>query len=569
MRLVILFLLVVGIMNSGVEVQAHPDAGQLDQMAAQFAPTRLTVDISHLDAGDRRALLKLIQASRFIDDIFLEQMWSGNLALYSKLRKDATPLGQARLHLFWICKGPWYALDDHQAFLPGVPAHKPPGANFYPENMTKPEFEKWLQTLSKSAAEEATSFFTVIRRHPNTQQLEVVPYHREYASFLQHAAALLESAAADTANATLQRFLRERAAAFLNDDYFQSDLAWMDLDSPIDITIGPYETYNDELFGYKASFEAYVCLRDDAETEKVQHFSQRLQEVENNLPIDPQYRNPKLGATTPIRVVNEIFSAGDGNHGVQTAAYNLPNDARVIAQKGSKKVMLKNVQRAKFDSTLIPISTVVLPPPTRADVNFDSFFTHILAHELSHGIGPHEIRVNGRATSVRLELKEVYSAIEEAKADVTGLFMLQYFFDQGILPGGDKAEHQLYTTYLASAFRTLRFGITEAHGRGMAVQFNYFLDHGAFVARPDGTFEVDFKQIKPAVRNLTHLLMTMEAEGNYGAAQRLLDRNAVIRPVVSRALERLHSIPVDIQPIFVTADEFSPSQRSLGTLRAR
>jgi hypothetical protein len=562
MRLVILSLLSIGIMNSTTQAQTYPDTAELKQMAARFAPTRLTVDVSHLGAGDRRALVKVIQASRLIDDIFLEQMWKGNLGLYAKLQKEATRLGQARLHLFWICKGPWYALDDHRAFLPDVPAHKLPGANFYPENMTKPEFEKWLQTLPKATADQATSFFTVIRRNPKTQQLEVVPYHREYANFLQRAAALLESAAADTANTTLQRFLRERAAAFRNDDYFQSDIAWMDLDSPIDITIGPYETYNDELFGYKASFEAYVCLRDDAETGKVQHFSQLLQDVENNLPIDPRFRNPKLGATTPIRVVNEIFSAGDGNHGVQTAAYNLPNDARVIAQKGSKKVMLKNVQHAKFDSTLIPISTVVLPPGARADVRFDSFFTHILAHELSHGIGPHEIRVNGRATSVRLELKEVYSAIEEAKADVTGLFMLQYFFDHGVLPGGERAEHQLYTTYLASAFRTLRFGITEAHGRGMAVQFNYFLDHGAFVARPDGTFEVDFTKIKPAVRDLTHLLMTMEAEGNYGAAQKLLDRNAVIRPVVNRALERLDSIPVDIQPVFVTADELSPPQQN-------
>ncbi|HZQ50797.1 MAG TPA: hypothetical protein VFB14_01295 [Bryobacteraceae bacterium] len=562
MRLVILSLLALGIMDSAMQAQSYPSTTELKQMAAQFAPTRLAADVSRLDAGDRRALVKLIVASRLIDDIFLEQMWSGNLALYSQLKKDASPLGQARLHLFWICKGPWYALGDHRAFLPGVPAHKLPGANFYPANMTKPGFEKWLQTLPKTTADQATGFFTVIRRNPKMQQLEVVPYHTEYASFLQRAAALLESAATDTANTTLRRFLRERAAAFVNDDYFRSDVAWMDLDSPIEITIGPYETYNDELFGYKASFESYVCLRDDAETEKVQHFSQLLQQVENNLPIDPRYRNPKLGATTPIRVVNEIFSAGDGNHGVQTAAFNLPNDERVIAQKGSKKVMLKNVQHAKFDSTLIPISTVVLPAAARADVDFDSFFTHILAHELSHGIGPHEIGVNGRATSVRLQLKEVYSAIEEAKADVTGLFMLQYFFDHGVLPGGEPAEHRLYTTYLASAFRTLRFGITEAHGRGMALQFNYFLDQGAFLARPDGTFAVDFTKVKAAVRNLTHLLMTIEAEGNYGAAQKLLDQNAVIRPVVSRTLERLHTIPVDIEPLFVTAEELSPSQRN-------
>ena len=253
----------------------------------------------------------------------------------------------------------------------------------------------------------------------------------------------------------------------------------MDLDAPLDITIGPYETYNDELFGYKAGFEAYITIRDDAETAKLKTFAGHLQEVENNLPIDARYRNPKLGASAPIRVVNEVLAAGDGAHGVRTAAFNLPNDERVIQQKGSKRVMLKNIQEAKFASALVPIAARVLTPGAKEDLSFDYFFTHILAHELSHGIGPHQIQVAGRATTPRQELKELYSAIEEAKADVTGLFMLQYLFDHKLMDGpGD--ERQLYTTYLASAFRSLRFGVTEAHGKGMAMQFNYFLDKGAF-----------------------------------------------------------------------------------------
>ena len=267
--------------------------------------------------------------------------------------------------------------------------------------------------------------------------MKAVPYSEEYKTDLAKAARLLEEAAGLTTNATLEEIpAGSRSAAFLSNDYYESDLAWMDLDAPIDITIGPYETYNDEMFGYKAAFEAYVNLRDDVETAKLNFFGGHLQEIENNLPIDPKYRNPKLGGQAPIRVVNEVLSAGDGDHGVQTAAYNLPNDERVVTQKGSKRVMLKNVQEAKFHSTLEPISKRVLTPSSQADLSFDSFFTHILAHELSHGIGPHQITVNGRATTPRQELKELYSAIEEAKADVTGLFMLQYLYDHKLIAGG-------------------------------------------------------------------------------------------------------------------------------------
>jgi hypothetical protein len=276
-------------------------------------------------------------------------------------------------------------------------------------------------------------------------------------------------------------------------------------------------------------------------------FSDHLQEVENNLPIDPKYRNPKLGASAPIRVVNEVYAAGDGAHGVRTAAFNLPNDERVINEKGSKRVMLKNVQEAKFEVNLTPIAARVLSGKAKEDLSFDYFFTHILAHELSHGIGPHQIQLNGRATTPRQEMKELYSAIEEAKADVTGLFMLQYMFDHG-LAHPPAAEHQLYTTFLASAFRSLRFGLSEAHGKGMALQFNYLTDKGAFVARPDGTFAVDFTKVKGAVRDLTHDLMTVEAQGDYAGAKKMLDTLGVIRPAMQHALDRLKDIPVDIDP---------------------
>src|SRR5580658_7230087 len=415
---------------------AITDLAQLEKMIARFKPIELRVDVSKpspgLSTGDRQALAKLIDAARVLNDIFLTQMWSGNQALYAKLRRDITPLGKARFDYFWLNKSPWSDIDDHAAFLPDVPPKKLPGANFYPEDMSRDEFEAWVKTLSPHEREQAEGFFTVIHRD-QSRKLHAVPYSKEYRADLEKSAKLLEQAAGLTDNATLKKFLTTRAAAFRSNDYYESDIAWMDLDAPLDITIGPYETYNDEIFGYKAAYEAYVNVRDDAETAKLGFFANHLQEVENNLPIDPKYRNPKLGASSPIRVVNEVFDAGDGAHGVQTAAYNLPNDDRVVALKGSKRVMLKNVQEAKFHSTLEPIAKRVLPPASQKDLSFDSFFTHILAHELSHGIGPHQITVGGRATSPRQEIKELYSAIEEAKADVLGLYMLQHFFDRKLI----------------------------------------------------------------------------------------------------------------------------------------
>jgi hypothetical protein len=528
-------------------------------MTARFAPVELKVDISGLSPGDRQALVKLIEAARIYDDIYMRQLWSGNHATYAKLQQDSTPLGKARLHYFWINKAPWSELDGHVAFVSGVPAKKPLGANFYPEDITREQFETWTKTLSKPERESAEGFFSVIRRNP-AGKLTAVPYSREYGAELQRCAQLLRDAAKLTPNESLGRFLTTRADAFLSDNYYASDVAWMDLDAPLDVTIGPYETYTDELFGYKAAFEAYINLRDDKETARLKYFADHLQDVENNLPIEPRYRNPKLGALAPIRVVNEIFSAGDGAHSVRTAAYNLPNDERVVREKGSKRVMLKNIQEAKFRANLVPIAGRMLAKSAQADLSFDSFFTHIVAHEMSHGIGPHQIRVNGRDTTVRQELKELYSAIEEAKADVTGLFMLGYLADHGLKEPA-LAARPLYTTYLASAFRSVRFGTHEAHGKGMALQFNYFLDHGAFIANADGTFAVDIPKMKAAVISLTRDLLTIEAQGDYAAGKKLLETMAVTRQPLKEALDRLTDIPTDIEPIYTTADTLTNARK--------
>jgi hypothetical protein len=517
-------------------------------MTARFAPVELRVDITKLAAPDRHALAKLVAAARLVDNIFLAQYWSGNPALYTSLQKDTTPLGKARLRYFWINKGPWSALDGNRAFLPGVPPRKPLGANFYPEDMTKPQFEAWVNTLTKPQKEEAEGFFTIIRR--DGARLHSVPFSQAYAADLRKLATLLHEAAELTPNESLKKFLNLRADAFLSNDYYASDLAWMDLDAPLDITIGPYETYNDELFSYKASYEAYITVRDDAESAKLRFFADHLQDVENNLPMDPKYRNPKIGAQAPIRVVNQIIATGDGAHGVKTAAYNLPNDERVVQQKGSKRVMLKNVQEAKFRTALVPIAQRVLAAAAQSDLSFDSFFTHILAHELTHGIGPHQI-------SIRQQLKDLYSAIEEAKADVTGLFMLQHMFDHKLIPAGAEVERKLYTTFLASSFRTLRFGLHEAHGKGMALQFNYLREKGAFTANSDGTFAVDYTKIKSAVRDLDRDLLTIEATGDYTRAKAMLDQWGRLTPELERAIAKLQDLPTDIDPIEVTASSIS------------
>jgi hypothetical protein len=540
----------VGCSSAPPAAEKETPMSDLAKKIARFAPTEVTANAAALSEGDRQALGKIIEAAKLLDPLFLRQVWSGNPELEAKLAADTTEAGKETYHYFRINKGPWSRLDHNEAFLPGPSTEKPPGAGFYPDGMKKEEFERWFAGISPARKEAAQSYFTVIRRDAKGE-LVPVPYSEEYKEYLGPAAKLLREAAALTPNATLKKFLTLRADAFEKNDYYASDVAWMDLDAPIDVTIGPYETYEDEMFGYKAAFEAYVGLRDEAESDKLARFAGYLQELENNLPFDAKYRNPKLGAAAPIRVIDVVFTAGDGNRGVQTAAYNLPNDERVIKEKGSKRVMLKNVQQAKFDKTLVPISRVVLGAADQANVSFDAFFTHVLAHELMHGLGPHNITVAGQPSTVRLSLKDQYSAIEEAKADATGLWALGYLMDTGKL---DKAEAaKFYTTFLASMFRSVRFGINEAHGKGVALQFNYLVEKGGIKVNEDGTFAIDSAKIKDAITQITGELLTLEAEGSYEKAKALLDKYAVMMPAMRRALDKLESVPVDIEPSFPLA----------------
>jgi hypothetical protein len=546
--------------QSQQDVTAMPTLAELQRMTARFAPAEIGADVSALPKNEREALARLVEAARIMDAIFLRQVWAGNDAMLQDLaRAAAAPAAPrasrsaaARLHYFLINKGPWDRLDHNRPFVPGAPA-KPEAGNFYPAGATKADVQRWLDSLKGDDKTEATSFFTTIRRGDGG--FVAVPYSIEYQGELAEAARLLREAADLTSDATLKTFLTARADAFLSNDYYASDVAWMELDSAIEPTIGPYEVYEDEWFNFKAAFEAFITVRDEAESKQLQSFSQHLQEIEDHLPIDPALRNPKLGALAPIKVVNVVFAAGDGNRGVQTAAYNLPNDERVVREKGTKRVMLKNVQDAKFKMVLVPISKVALSAADQAKVSFDAFFTHILMHELMHGLGPHNITVNGRQTTVRQELKETYSAMEEAKADISGLWALQFLADRKLID--PQIARTMYTTFLASAFRSIRFGVNEAHGRGIAVQLNALLDAGAFKVRPDGTFTVDNAKIVDAVTALTREIMTLQANGDYAGAKDMLDRLGVVRPEVKKVLDKLTGVPVDIEPKFTTAAQLT------------
>jgi hypothetical protein len=537
--------------DESMRQKGQESSSKLSTDIARYAPTVITADTPALSPGDRKALASLVRAAAVMDRLFLRQTWSGNEETMRTLAADQTTEGRERYRYFMINMGPWSRLDANASFVPGTPATRPQGANYYPEDMTREEFDTWLATLPEADRERATGYFTTIRRRPDTT-LSIAPYSREYADLLPEAAAHLREASAATDNLSLRKYLSLRADAFLSDDYYKSDLAWMDLDSPLDVTIGPYEVYMDELFNYKAAFEAFITLRNEHESTQLAFFATHLQEIENMLPIRPAYRNPRLGAAAPIRVVDLIVTGGEARAGVQTAAFNLPNDERVVTERGSKRVMLKNVQEAKFNTILKPIAALVLDPSQQTNVAFEPFFTHILAHELMHGLGPHAITVNGKKSTVRQEMKELGSALEEAKADVAGLFALHSLIERKLLDAG--MTKPLAVTFLAGIFRSVRFGITEAHGRGMALQFNYMIENGAIVHdSTSDTYRVDFTKLAEVASTLTGVIMTIQAEGDYDRAKTLLDTYGVMTPQLQRTLDRLQAIPVDIAPEYPLA----------------
>ncbi|MBD3871461.1 MAG: hypothetical protein IFK91_00895 [Acidobacteria bacterium] len=513
------------------------------QRRAQFVETSVTADVSHLSAGDREALSHLVAAAREVDEIFRLQAWAGNPGLAVEVSSHNGRDVEAVQDYYRIMYGPWDRLAHHEPFL-GSRSH-PAGAGFYPEDLTTEEFESWIADHPDDR-DPFTSLHTLIRR--DGDGLVAVPYADAYRDRLAGAVVELRAAAEATDNESLRRFLELRAEAFLTDDYYASDMAWMDLDSAIEVVIGPYETYEDQLFGYKAAFEAFICVAQPEDSARLEVFKSELPFLERNLPIPDEHKNFDRGSESPIRVVDELFTAGDTRAGVQTIAFNLPNDERVREVKGSKKVLLKNVMRAKYDGILTPIAGHVLPAGNAGEISFEAFYQFTLHHELSHGIGPGKITIDGRDTEVRLELKELYSALEEAKADVLGVYDIYALVERGVMAPG--ILDSLPWTYTAGMFRTTRFGVAEAHGLGMVLQANYLLEKGAVVLTEDGRFRPVPEIFEETFRSLAHELLMIQAAGDYDGAVAFVERYGTVHPQMAVAIEGLEDLPVDIDPTY-------------------
>lgn len=542
----------------------HMAADTLRTQLARFAPVEISYDESILTPAEKDALAKLAQVSALIDELFLRQVWNGNIAMRNELSKDSQiagpnqALAQDLYRLFEINAGPWLRLEENKPFIGEM--KKPDGAGFYPEDMTKPEFEQFVAAHA-DMKDALTGYFTRIERAPDGG-LKAVPYSEAYADLLAQASKLMNEAAdlltSEKAKSelgkgvdytSLARFLRSRAAAFASNDYFQSDMDWMDIkDNIIDVTLGPYEVYEDNLFNYKAAFESVVAIRNPADSQKLEQLKSFLPAMERNLPIPAQYKNPRRGTDSPVAVIDVVSAGGDIKAGVHAVAYNLPNDEKVREAKGSKKVMLKNISRAKYEKILVPIANVMLDPELMEHIDFDSFFNQSLMHELAHGLGPGTITLpDGTKTTVNLALKTLYSPLEECKADVMGLFNNQYLLKQGVITK-EQLERQ-YVVFLPGLFRSVRFGLHEAHGKGNMIQYNWFKEHGAIVLNETADrYTVDFDKMGEAAMSLTRELCMLQAKGDYDAAQAFVDKWGTVPPEVERIVGKLSAIPSDIAP---------------------
>lgn len=547
-----------GLMNSCKSKKAeetnltqHERAPDIKKRVEQFSPTELSIDESILSDEQKLMIDKLIQASRHIDTIFWKQASSIGLSLKAALEESEDPSDKDYLEYLKIHYGPFDRLDAHKPFL-GTEA-KPPGAAMYPPDMTKEEFQQFISDHPE-AKQEFESPYTVIRR--KNGELTAVPYNEEYREDLEPAAQLLKEAAEITTNDALKKYLNQRAEDLLSNDYYQSDYDWIDLEGNlVEIVIGPYEVYEDNLMGLKAAYESFVYVNDQEEMKKIQGYIEYLDEMQKNLPVEKKYKDQTVaGLKSPLNVVYEVYTAGDTRAGVQTLAFVLPNDEKVREEKGTKKVMLKNMMEAKFKKALVPISQKVLSPEDAENVSFYAYFNQIILHELCHALGVNYVTLpDGSKTTVNKVLKENYSAIEESKADVLGMYNIQLLMEKGWIPR--ETEVEFYTTYLAGIFRSLRFGLHEAHGLGTLIQFNFMMEKGAFIYDEDsGQFKLNMDKIKGAIEELAQKLLIIEGDGNYDNAAAFLMEYSKVDPVLEKTIERLEDIPVDIKPIFPMAE---------------
>ena len=517
----------------------------IETKLAKFAPTEIGVDDGKIVDDLKPVLVKLIEAARIINDLFLRQVAEENPSWREEIAKD--PSLASTLAYFDIMYGPWDRLDHNTPFW--GEKDKPKGVSFYPEDLTSEELEKWIED-HPDQKDTFIGYFTTIAREGSG--LKAIPYSEAYKSHLEPAAKLLDEAAALSKDARLQKYLKSRAQAFRDNEYRESDMNWMDLgDGDLEIVIGPYEVYEDELMGYKAAFEAFIALRDPKDSEELAKIKSLIPEMEMYLPIPDEHKNPNRGAESPISVVDVLFTAGDTRAGVQTLAFNLPNDEVVREQKGSKKVMLKNVAHAKYDKILLPIAQTLMREDQYKNVSFEAFFNHTLVHETAHGLGPGKIKVKREGklveTSVNQELKDLYPTIEEAKADTLGLYLNYFLIEKGHHP--QSFTENMYASFLGGFFRSVRFGVNEAHGKANVLQFNYLIEKDA-VRYEDGKYIYVAENMPGAVKGLSTELLMLEATGDYEAAKKFVDKYGSVPEELAEALTRLNDIPTDIRPSY-------------------
>lgn len=495
-----------------------------------FSVFRLTTDLSVLTEKEKQMIPILIEVAKLMDDIFWMEACGDKNTFLDGLDTDA----EKKLAL--INYGPWERLNNNQPFLPGY-GTKPPGACFYPDNMTKDEFEQ-LANPGKN------SLYTLIERD-GAGNLTVIPYHEAFREKVTKASSLIARASELAENPGLKKYLELRAKALLSDDYYESDLAWMDMKTnTIDFVVGPIETYEDQLFGYKAAHEAFILVKDKEWTGRLAHYATLLPALQQSLPVDAKYKKDMPGIGSDLGVYDAIYYAGDCNAGSKTIAINLPNDEKVQLAKGSRKLQLKNSMQAKFDKILIPIAQQLIADDQLQYITFDAFFSHTMFHETGHGLGTINNTIDGKGT-VREALKEKYTTLEEGKADILGLYLVGQLKEMGETDADLMSE---YTTFLSSIFRSIRFGASSAHGKANLMIFNYFKENMAFTVSESGRFSVNFDAMQKAIKSLSNLIITIQGDGNYEKADELIRQYCVTDETLKTALKEVEEkdIPVDI-----------------------
>jgi hypothetical protein len=511
--------------QQGTEAAAVPARPEI------YAPFTLTAELKGLSENERRMLSLFVDASVVMDDLFWRQAYGDRDALLAGLAKEPSLQTFAKINY-----GPWDRLAEHAPFVPGV-GPKPLGARFYPVDMTREEFER-------ANLPDARSEYTVLRRDAKGA-LRVVPYHEEYRDGVTRAAALVEQAARLAEDAGLKAYLQARATALRTDDYRASDRAWLDMkDNRIDLVIGPIETYEDRLFGYKAAYEAYVLVKDMEWSRRLARYAAMLPELQRGLPVPDPYKAEQPGTDSDLNAYDVLYYAGDCNAGSKTIAINLPNDEQVQLEKGTRRLQLKNAMRAKFDKIMLPIADELIAPDQRRHVTFDAFFGDTMFHEVAHGLGIKN-RIDGKGT-VRDALKELGSGLEEGKADVLGLYMITRLHEKGEVTG---SLEDYYVTFLTGIFRSVRFGAGSAHGQANMLRFNFFADRGAFTRdAASGRYRVDMAKMRQAMDELSGLILKLQGDGDYAGVAKVTQDLGHIRPQLHSDLARLaaRSIPVDV-----------------------